>query len=554
VSTPASDAPPDIISDPPADLGKQSAGSGHGRHAAPEDGAPNEFSADALIKKGTGSAVKNGLAVNAGPDAALDPKRWIALAVIAIAQLMVILDATIVNIALPQAQEALGISDANRQWMVTAYALPFGALLLLGGRIADYVGRKKILIIALSGFAVASAVGGFAQSGWELFIARAFQGAFAAMLAPAALSLVTVTFHAANERAKAFAVFGAISGGGAAIGLLLGGVLTEYASWRWCLFVNIPIAIIAVLAAIPVLKESKVEGGTHYDIPGAVLATAGLGTLVWAFTQPAEHGWGSINTLGWLAVSVILLLAFVLVELRSSSPLLPLRIVQNRNRAGAYVVGLLVGAGLFAVFLFLTYYLQLVLLYTPIQAGFAFLPFSAGIIVGAGIGSQLTLRLGPRYVVPAGLLLAMIGMFWLSRINIDTTYTGTILWAMLIIAVGMGFIFMSTTNVALVGVSHDDAGVASAVVSTTQQVGGSIGTALLNTIAATATVSFIASNPPQGADPNVILAATNAAAVHGFGVAFLWSSIIFAIAIVASLILINAGKDDVADLEAAPAV
>ena len=296
---------------------------------------------------------------------ALDPKRWLALAVIALSQLMVILDATIVNIALPQAQAALGISDADRQWMVTAYALPFGALLLLGGRIADYVGRKKILIIALSGFAIASAVGGAAQVGWQLFIARAFQGAFAAMLAPAALSLVTVTFHAAKERAKAFAVFGAISGGGAAIGLLLGGVLTEYASWRWCLFVNIPVAIIAVLAAVPVLKESKVEGGTHYDIPGAVLATAGLGALVWACTQPAEHGWGSINTLGWLAVAVVLLAAFVLVELKSSSPLLPMRIVENRNRAGAYVVGLLVGAGLFAVFLFLTYYMQLVLRLHP---------------------------------------------------------------------------------------------------------------------------------------------------------------------------------------------
>jgi len=250
---------------------------------------------------------------------ALDPKRWLALAVIALSQLMVILDATIVNIALPQAQAALGISDADRQWMVTAYALPFGALLLLGGRIADYVGRKKILIISLSGFAIASAVGGAAQVGWQLFIARAFQGAFAAMLAPAALSLVTVTFHAAKERAKAFAVFGAISGGGAAIGLLLGGVLTEYASWRWCLFVNIPVAIIAVLAAVPVLKESKVEGGTHYDIPGAVLATAGLGALVWACTQPAEHGWGSINTLGWLAVAIVLLAAFVLVELKKAT-------------------------------------------------------------------------------------------------------------------------------------------------------------------------------------------------------------------------------------------
>ena len=223
-----------------------------------------------------------------------DPRRWMALAVIAVAQLMVILDATIVNIALPQAQEALGISDANRQWMVTAYTLPFGALLLLGGRIADYVGRKRILIIALFGFAVASAIGGLAPGRLAMFIARALQGAFAAMLAPAALSLVTVTFNAAKERAKAFAVFGAISGGGAAIGLLLGGVLTEYASWRWCLFVNIPIAIIAVLAAVPSCREPSVEGGTHYDIPGAVLATAGLGTLVWAFTtakpKNPEHG------------------------------------------------------------------------------------------------------------------------------------------------------------------------------------------------------------------------------------------------------------------------
>ena len=483
---------------------------------------------------------------------ALDPKRWLALGVIAISQLMVILDATIVNIALPQAQAALGISTADRQWIVTAYALPFGALLLLGGRIADYVGRKRILIIALSGFALASAVGGTAQVGWQLFIARAFQGAFAAMLAPAALSLVTVTFSAAKERAKAFAVFGAIAGGGAAVGLLLGGVLTEYASWRWCLFVNIPIAVIAVLLAIPVLRESKVEGGTHYDIPGAVLATAGLGALVWACTQPAEHGWGSPNTLVWLGVSVVLLIGFVLVELRSTAPLLPLRIVENRNRAGAYVVGLLVGAGLFAVFLFLTYYMQGVLMYTPIQAGVAFLPFSVGIIIGAGIGSQLTIRIGPRIVVPAGLLLALLGMLWLSRLSLETTYLGTILPAQLLIAVGMGFIFMSTTNLALVGVNHDDAGVASAVVNTTQQIGGSVGTALLNTIAATTTAAFLLANPPLAQTPEAVGAAMAAANVHGFGVAFMWSAIIFGIAIVASLILINAGKDQVADLVAEP--
>ncbi len=483
----------------------------------------------------------------------LDPKRWFALAVIGISQLMVILDATIVNIALPQAQAALAISDANRQWMVTAYALPFGALLLLGGRIADYVGRKKILIIALSGFALASAVGGAAQVGWQLFIARALQGAFAAMLAPAALSLITVTFSAAKERAKAFAVFGAIAGGGAAIGLLAGGVLTEYASWRWCLFVNIPVAVLAVFLAVPVLRESKVEGGTHYDIPGALLATAGLGALVWACTQPAEHGWGSINTLGWMGVSILLLIGFVVVESRSTSPLLPLRIVENRNRAGAYVVGLLVGAGLFAIFLFLTYYMQGILRYTPIQAGFAFLPFSVGIVIGAGIGSQLTLRIGPRYVVPAGLAMALAGMLWLSRLSLETTYFGTILPAQLVIAVGMGFIFMSTTNVALVGVDHDDAGVASAVVNTTQQIGGSIGTALLNTIAATATASFLVSNPPLAQSEEAIGGAMAAAQVHGFGIAFTWSAVIFGLALVASLALINAGKDEVADTAAVPA-
>jgi len=554
VSTPSSDAPPDIISPPPTVTGAR------GKHEAPEDGQTGEFSAAALIKKARGEAGPDKasgtsrLGVDDGLDPSLDPKRWIALAVIAISQLMVILDATIVNIALPQAQEALGISDANRQWMVTAYALPFGALLLLGGRIADYVGRKRILIIALSGFAVASAVGGFAQNGWELFLARAFQGAFAAMLAPAALSLVTVTFSAAKERARAFAVFGAIAGGGAAVGLLLGGILTEYASWRWCLFVNIPIAIIAVLLAVPVLRESKVEGGTHYDIPGAVLATAGLGSLVWACTQPAEHGWGSPNTLVWLGVAVVLLLGFVLVELRSTAPLLPLRIVKNRNRAGAYVVGLLVGAGLFAIFLFLTYYMQLILGYTPIQAGVAFLPFSVGIIIGAGIGSQLTLRVGPRYVVPAGLFLSLLGMLWLSTLSLETTYVGTILPAELLIAVGMGFIFMSTTNLALVGVDHDDAGVASAVVNTTQQIGGSIGTALLNTIAATTTVAFLADNPPLATTQEAIGAATAAAAVDGYGTAFLWSAIIFGVALVSSLILINAGKDDVADISPAPGV
>ena len=450
------------------------------------------------------AAVGPAVAPPAGAAPPLDPKRWLALAVIGISQLMVILDATIVNIALPQAQADLGITDADRQWMVTAYTLPFGALLLLGGRIADYVGRKRILII------VAVRLRHRlrdrrrrARPAGMLFGARALQGAFAAMLAPAALSLVTVTFTDAKERAKAFAVFGAIAGGGAAIGLLLGGVLTEYASWRWCLFVNIPIAIVAVLR-----WRSRCCGNRRWRATPTTTSRARCwpprASARWsgaAPSPPSTAGARSTRSAGWPS-SVVLLIAFVLVELRSTSPLLPLRIVENRNRAGAYLVGLLVGAGLFAIFLFLTYYLQGVLRYTPIQAGFAFLPFSAGVVIGAGIGSQLTIRVGPRVRGarrPAARRWSGCsgspGSAW------RPTYFGTILPAMLMIAVGMGFIFMSTTNLALVGVNHDDAGVASAVVNTTQQVGGSIGTALLNTIAATATASFLVSNPPHGADP-----------------------------------------------------
>ena len=484
-------------------------------------------------------------------DSELDPKRWLALVVIAIAQLMVVLDATIVNIALPDAATALHISDANRQWMVTAYALPFGALLLLGGRIADYLGRKRILMISLVGFAAASALGGAATAGWMLFSARALQGVFAAMLAPAALSLLTVTFRDPKERAKAFAVFGAIAGGGAAIGLLLGGVLTEYATWRWCLLVNIPIAAIGIFGAISVLKESKHdERGTHYDVPGAIMATLGLGLLVWGFTRAANPalGWGSWQTLGSLIIAAVLLVGFVIWESRSSEPLLPLRIVKDRNRAGAYLVGLLVGAGLFAIFLFLTYFLQIVQHYSPIKAGLAFLPFSAGVIVGAGVGSQLVLKIGPKLVIPIGLVMGVAGLLWLSRLTLASTYLGTILPAIIVISIGMGFIFMSTTNVALVGISKDDSGVASAMVNTTQQVGGSLGTALLSTFALTATTNYLTSHGSELASATSQQAAgiiQSAGAVHGYAVAFVWSAGLFAAAAIASILLVNAGKNEV---------
>jgi EmrB/QacA subfamily drug resistance transporter len=498
----------------------------------------------------------------------LDPKRWLALMVIGIAQLMVILDATIVNIALPEAAIALHITDANRQWVVTAYALPFGALLLLGGRIGDYLGRKKILIVALAGFAIASAIGGIAQNFLMLAGARALQGVFAAMLAPSTLSMLTVTFRDPKERAKAFAVFGAIAGGGAAVGLVLGGLLTEYASWRWCLLVNIPISVVAIAGTVFYLHESSTERNGHYDVLGAVLGTVGLGMLVWGFNQAASHGWSSVSTWGWLVAAVVLLVVFVLLESRNSSAILPMRILQDRNRAGAYIVGLLVGTGLFAVFLFLTFFLQSVKLWTPLESGFAFLPFSAGVIIGAGVGSQLVLKIGAKIVVPAGLLMGTAGLLWLSRLTLETSYVGTILPAELLIAIGMGFIFMSTTNVALHGINAADSGVASAMVNTTQQIGGSLGTALLSTFAVSATTSYVIGHATSPADVGATfgaladprhagqaaLQAAHIASTHGYSIAFIWAAGFFALAALASVLLINADKHDAESAEPAVAI
>lgn len=477
---------------------------------------------------------------------ALDPKRWIALLVIGVAQLMVILDATIVNIALPDAATALGISDANRQWMVTAYALPFGALLLLGGRIGDYLGRKKVLMFALGGFAVASALGGIAQNQEMLFGARALQGVFGAMLAPATLAMLTVTFRDPKERAKAFAVFGAISGGGAAVGLLLGGLLTEYTSWRWCLLVNIPISIVAIIGTWFYLHESRTKRTGSYDVLGALLGTAGLAMLVWGFNQAASHAWSSPQTWGWLVGAVAVLALFVFLESRNEHAILPMRILNDRNRAGAYLVGLLVGTGLFAVFLFLTLYLQTVLMWSPVRSGVAFLPFSVGVIIGAGVGSQLVLKVGAKMVVPAGLLLGVVGLLWLSRLTLDTSYFGTILPAILLISVGMGFIFMSTTNVALHGIAAEDSGVGSAMINTTQQIGGALGTALLSTFAVSAATTYLVSHSTGGEPTALDLAA---AQVHGYGVAFTWGAVFFFIAAVVSVLLINADKTEAAAAE-----
>ena len=487
--------------------------------------------------------LRAGVTATSGPD----PRRWLALCVIAIAQLVVVLDASIVNIALPSAQHALDISNANRQWIVTAYTLAFGGLLLLGGRIADYVGRKRVFMFGLIGFAAASALGGAAVSQEMLFLARALQGAFGALLAPAALSMLTVTFTDAKERARAFGVYGAIAGGGAAIGLIVGGVLTEYLNWRWCLYVNAPICLLAAAAALRVLRESKAEGRTNYDVPGAVLSIAGLISLVYGFTQAVNHGWGSPQTYLYLVAAAVLLVAFVVVEVRTANPLLPMRVLTERNRGGAFFASLMVGVGMFGMFLFLTYYFQGILGYSALEAGFAFLPFSAGMIVSAGTASVLLPRIGPRPTMLAGFVLALAGMVWLTQLSPTTSYVAHVLPAIIVMAVGLGLIFVPLSNTALVGVAHHDAGVASAMVNTTQQIGGSLGTALLNTIAASATSGYLAAH-------GMSRAAQASGTVHGFTTAFWWSSAFLLVAAVAVALLINARPSQVGDTEAVAAL
>lgn len=501
----------------------------------------------------TDSRTDSGTAPQQGEPAVtgLDPRRWLALGIIAVAQLMIVLDASIVNIALPSAQRDLGISDANRQWVVTAYTLAFGGLLLLGGRIADFVGRKRTFVIGLLGFAVASALGGVASSSALLFAARGLQGAFAAMLAPAALSLITVMFTLPKERARAFGVFGAISGGGAAIGLIAGGVLTEYFSWRWCLGVNVPIALMTAVAASRVVTESKAAGDTRYDLLGAVLATAGLVSLVYGFTEAAKPanpgrstevlGWTASSTLLFLGAAVVLLVAFVLWERRAAHPLLPLRILLDRNRAGSYLVFLLVGAGLFAMFLFLTFYFQITLGYSPLKSGFAFLPFSGGIIVSAGVVAQLLPRVGPKPLVVLGLLMAVAGMLLLTRIEPDTSYVTRVLPSLLLISVGMAGVFIPASSTALIGVAPHDAGVASAVLNTSQQVGGSLGLALLNTIYAGAVTGYVADNLKSEGDRERV---TFQALVEGYHAAFVWGAGLLALAWVVAIVLINAKRQD----------
>jgi len=468
-----------------------------------------------------------------------DPRRFLALAVIAVAQLMIVLDASVVTIALPSAQRALGISVANRQWVMTAYTLAFGGLLLLGGRIADYFGRKRMFVISLLGFAGASALGGLAQNAAMLFSARALQGSFAAVMAPSALSLITVTFTEPKERARAFGVYGAIAGGGAAIGLILGGVLTQYASWRWTLLINVPIAVLAAVFATRLVRESRSESRKGYDIAGAVTATAGLLSLVYGFTRAGSDGWGSGVTVTLMGLAAVLLGSFVLIERNSRHPLLPLRVVTDRNRAGSFIAALLVGIAMFATFLFLTFYFQGTLGYSAVRTGFAFLPFSLGIIAGATLSSRTLPRFGPKVVMVSGFVLAACGLFLFTGIGIHTSYLAHLLPAELIVSFGMGTAFVPLSSTALIGVDPSDAGVASAMVNTTQQTGASLGVSLLNTVAATATANFLLHH---GVSP-----LTRAEAlVHGYTISFTISAVLLATAAVTTLTILRTKRSDIA--------
>ena len=472
-------------------------------------------------------------APSTGPD--LDPKRFRALAIIAVAQLMVVLDASVVIIALPSAQRALHISVANRQWMLTAYTLSFAGLLLLGGRIADYFGRKRMFVVSLLGFAGASALGGLAQDSAMLFCARALQGAFAAVMAPAALSLLTVAFTEPKERARAFAVYGGIAGAGAAIGLILGGVLTEFASWRWTLLINVPIAIVAAVGAFRFVTESRAAATHGYDLPGAATVTGGLLALVYGFTKAGTDGWGSSVTLALFGAAAILLTAFVVIEQRAAHPLLPLRIALDRNRGGSFLASLLVGTAILGTFLSLTYYFQGVLHYSALKTGFAFVPFSLGIIAGATAASRLLPRFGPRSLLAGGLLMATAGLFLFSTLNVHSAYLSTVLPAQVIVSLGMGVSFVVMSSTALIGVSEEDAGVASALVNATQQTGGSMGAALINTIATSATVSYVAAHGTSAAS-------LTDGAIHGYTTAFTFSAVVLAVAAAAAFGLIRRGR------------
>ncbi|MFI0258671.1 MFS transporter [Streptomyces sp. NPDC017056] len=482
-----------------------------------------------------------------GTAGAPDPRRWWGLVVIALAQLMVVLDATIVNIALPSAQRELHMSDANRQWVITAYTLAFGGLLLLGGRIADLVGRKRAFTVGLVGFAVASALGGAATGQGLLFGARALQGVFAALLAPSALSLLTTTFTDGKERGKAFGIYGAIAGGGSAIGLIAGGLLTEYLDWRWCLYVNVPIALIALVGAWVFLHDHRGHGGARLDVPGVLLGCGGLVAIVYGCSEAQPRGWGDGLVIGLLVGGAALLALFTWWQGRARYPLLPLHVVRDRNRAGAFLTMGLAVIAMFGMFLFMTYYLQVILGYSPVKTGLAFLPMTVAIIFGSTqISARLLHRLPPRVLMVPGTVLAAAGLFYLTFLTAEPAYVSHVLPAELLVGLGMGLIFMPVMATATSGVAPQDSGVTSATVNTAQQVGGSIGTALLNTIATSTSATYIGSHLANAAKeaggrltPGMREGVVKDGVVHGFTVAIGWGAGIMLLAAVVAGVMVN---------------
>ncbi|HTA06941.1 MAG TPA: MFS transporter [Streptosporangiaceae bacterium] len=474
-------------------------------------------------------------------DSAWDRRRWLVLGVIALAQLMVVLDLTVMNIALPSAQRALHFTTVDRQWVVTAYSLAFGSLLLLGGRLADLLGRKVTFLVGLVGFAVVSAIGGASVNFTMLITARACQGAFAALLVPSALSLLTTTFTGQKDRGRAFGIYGAIAGAGGAVGLLLGGVLTEYLSWRWTLYVNLIFAGLAFTGGALLLQRQASPAKPKLDIPGVLLVSGALFCLVYGFSNAAAHSWHAPSTYGFLAAGVALGVLFALWQSRAANPLLPPRVVLDRNRGGAYASMLIASAGLFGTFLFLTYYLQQALGYSPLVTGVAFLPLSAGLILAANMSTiALMPRVGPKPLVAVGMLGAAGGAAWLAELGPHTGYGAGVLGPMILAGLGIGMVIAPAINTGTFGVVPQDAGVASATVTVGQQLGASIGTSLLNTIFASAVASYLAANV---AAARIVgrHALTGLALAHGYDTAFWWTAGIFAGGAVVGGVLLRRG-------------
>ena len=464
-------------------------------------------------------------------------KQWSTLLALSLVELMVALDVTVINIALPKAQVALDFSNANRSWLVTAYALAFGSLMLLGGRLSNLWGRRNALCIGLVGFAVASLLGGMANSFTQLVIARAAQGAFGALLAPAVLAALTTTFTTSHERARAFTIYGAIGGSGAAIGLLIGGFLTEW-SWRWCLFINVIVALIALVAVALTVSGGRELKGAGIEPTGTLLASAGLVAMVFGFTHAVNSGWGSYKSWGSLVASGVLLLLFTWWQERATHPLLPLRIVRDRNRAASLVALFLTSMALFGISLFLAYYLENILHDSPLRTGVLLLPLVLALIVSATLASARLLDLvGPRPLVPVGMVLAMLGMILFTRLSPSASYVSNIAPGLILTGLGLGLIFAPAIATATSGIEARDAGAASAMVNVTQQIGGSVGTALLNTIAVSASLAYFHSHPYQ----SVNASSYRDGILHGDAVGFWWAAGFLGFGALVSFVVLESG-------------